>query len=94
MTRLGDGLPRRLRLLAMTPLGAGTTGLVIARLRRSRGNLMAVTDGKFHVNDTSQRLPRRFAPRNDSMIGGTYPITKNSIPSDGVLCVGVTYLPV
>ena len=39
MTRLGDGLPRRLRLLAMTPLGQALPYTdVIARPRRGRGN--------------------------------------------------------
>ena len=31
---------------------------VIARLRRSRGNLRAPKDVKFRMNDTARRLPR------------------------------------
>ena len=40
-----DGLPRRLRLLAMTPLRAGPSDYVIARPQRGRGNLWALMDG-------------------------------------------------
>ena len=60
MTACREADCRVASLLAMTRLGGGTFNLVIARLRRSRGNLRAATDGRFRLNDTSQRLPRRL----------------------------------
>ena len=60
-------IPRDCRvasLLAMTgetkPRCRSSTTSVIARPRRGRGNLRAATDGKFRLNDTSPRLPRRL----------------------------------
>ena len=37
-----------------------STTAVIARPHRGRGNLMAATGGRFQMNDTSLRLPRRL----------------------------------
>ena len=41
--------------------------------RQARGNLKAPMDGRFRANDTSLRLPRRFAPRNDTGGGSGLP---------------------
>ena len=67
---------------------------VIARSEATWQSLGSIVRLKCSENRCHEIATASSKPRNDSMIGGTYPITKNSILSDGVLCVGVTYLPV